>query len=232
MKSHAYLIFAFIYLTLEVCFAQPTYKAYYDQKVQNIDTNIKNMSPDMILKIITDKSYLLAYCSKDFNKISEVSGINNKEIKVNKYNRLKAIQSGSAYRIISYNKNKEIFFEEYNNAKHVLCTDIDYTKLNFAATSEVKKINKWICTKYVSADTSNRDIIMWLSSEIPNYINPGIYLPNIEAGVISIQFINKGELVLKSFEQTKVNPSLPNNYRCTDTLNEPYNILNHEIRSY
>ncbi len=209
--------------------AQISKKAVYDMDVYNLDT--VNITPEFILRYVTNNSDLLCYCNSKYNKIREVSSINKKEVKVNRKNIVQTHQEGDAYRVIDYDAGKEVFFEDYNKKKKITCLAIDKSKLDFIRTTETKKINAWNCIKYISSDTLDRDVIIWVSDSLPYYVNPGIFLANIENGIVCVEFIKKGAITLKALENSTTNPA-PYKYTCTNSPDRKYNLLDTEIRGY
>ena len=70
---------------------------------------------------------------------------------------------------------------------------------DFIATGKTKEILKYVCTEYVSTDST---AFIWVTDALPQYINPGIRTGNIKGAVLG--FILKGEITTTTCMLAKI----------------------------
>jgi len=75
-------------------------------------------------------------------------------------------------------------------------------KYNFDATNTIDTINRFICRKWVLLDNdAYGDVSIWVSKDIPKEINPGIFYPQFNGGIVKIEWGNGRYDILENFSK-------------------------------
>lgn len=104
----------------------------------------------------------------------------------------------------------------------------DSTKLLFVETDSFKTFGNWYCQKYILKDSSNTTSI-WLTEDIPDYVNPQVFALNVRKAVVQVQYDNGYTLSLMYFHSTdmripKIKMKVKTNIRVINPLKLPLSL--------
>ena len=85
-------------------------------------------------------------------------------------------------------KDDEIFMDS-SSASGFSNSPINIPPKEFLATRDTKAIMNYQCNEYVSTDSTCR---IWVSTELPGYLNPGIRKGNIKGAVLGFELKANG----------------------------------------
>lgn len=189
MKMYFFFLFA-ITSTNNLFSQNATYKAEYDWIIKNTS------------KLINDSSH-------ESSDIKLEMKIHYSIIANKKYALLKATITDINYPLSLEERSDEIFiiyethsFYRLNKSKGII-----YTIDEFINKKENKLINKYPCELFSPSDSSLENINIWVSKDLPWYINPGMFTSQKLYGVVKIE-TDKSELILDSVSKIKFNFSI------------------------
>src|SRR5688572_2891854 len=84
-------------------------------------------------------------------------------------------------------KNDELFIDS-NSASGFSNHPINIPRKEFVSTGSIRLILDYTCNEYISTDSTCR---IWISSALPDYINPGIRKGKVKGAVLGFQLRGK-----------------------------------------
>lgn len=188
------------------------------------DTLIRSLVNEELKMLLCSYSYYY-YCNSQRNMLVIDSFDNSqKQLKFNVPNNFKnyILDYKSLFRIPLSKKN-----EDYKGE----IVRVDSSKLEFVKTDSIKTIESWQCQKYISKDSLDNTTI-WLTEDIPYYVNPQIFAINIKKAVVCVEYNNGYTLTLVCINRTnKKIPSFKDKTKANDNI-QPINPLNIPIPVY
>ena len=99
--------------------------------------------------------------------------------------------------------------------KKKICWKIDTAKLHFYYTGKKEIINKWKSKEVKSKLENYKDVSIWVTKDLPGYINPLLPMLDAEGAIVKIVF-GKGDAIIL-YEVTKTDEPFGNNVMCNNT---------------
>lgn len=180
--------------------SQQIYQCFYSDSlgIADYDVQIAMLKKSLIEKELTSEM-TDAYIAKTFpdkNSFCVTAGRNvfsysDSTVITLDYSTLKRMNSGtSAQLLIPYTKLKisENTLYRFNaDTGDYLESPVPDSDCLFDSTGEVKTIIGYSCTAYISKSGTKR---IWVTSDLPSSINPGISVKNVKGAVMSFESVN------------------------------------------
>jgi hypothetical protein len=168
-------------------------------------------------------------CDKEYHYIEHNSNEDLKHIPVENQHYLSSVNRGNASAMIKYNDYIRIGQSTLDSITKTKCNRIDTSKLHAVKTNIDKKISSWRCKKYIIRKENDTLLILWITKDIPSYINPGIFALNIDGGIAQVEFPNGNKISLTSIISVADKPNI---LPCSQFSSELYDITEHQISKW